>query len=387
MEGSGDAKARVMATVKRLKGVLDNSSVSSRDEILGALDQLQSLGSLSTDILKETLVGLSPVFSIFVPWHRFTLIFQANLYMGWPNWWKIPKSKAKRKVWSWLGGTTVLLLHDGWGTDICRHGRQDFKKRKASTDELQLRRMDSNVSEGTSASQDLGLSLASRSFSQDFDVEATRATVEAEARPLERATSSLSVASASQGETKEAKEAKKDDAFRDKVRAKLVEALGKEEELEARGGETTLTSQSTRDPVALAQEIEEELIKALPKKEAYMNQARSILFNLKDTKNPTFRFKLMVGFFQPAQLPTLTAEEMASEQKKDERRKQRQYAMEALDQGWALKNGQQPTTGMFTCGKCKGNKTTYFQMQTRSSDEPMTTFVTCLTCGNRWKFC
>ncbi|CAL1152289.1 unnamed protein product [Cladocopium goreaui] len=99
------------------------------------------------------------------------------------------------------------------------------------------------------------------------------------------------------------------------------------------------------------------------------------------------RFKLMVGFFQPAQLPTLTAEDMASEQKNDERRKQRKYAMEALDQGWALKNGQQPTTGMFTCGKCKGNKTTYFQMQTRSSDEPMTTFVTCLTCSNRWKFC
>ena len=36
-----------------------------------------------------------------------------------------------------------------------------------------------------------------------------------------------------------------------------------------------------------------------------------------------WRFKLMVGFFQPAQLPTLTAEDMASEQKNDERRKQR----------------------------------------------------------------
>lgn len=27
------------------------------------------------------------------------------------------------------------------------------------------------------------------------------------------------------------------------------------------------------------------------------------------------------------------------------------------------------------------------QLQTRSSDEPMTTFVFCNDCGNRWKFC
>jgi transcription elongation factor S-II len=26
------------------------------------------------------------------------------------------------------------------------------------------------------------------------------------------------------------------------------------------------------------------------------------------------------------------------------------------------------------------------QMQTRSADEPMTTFVTCVNCGNKWKF-
>jgi len=41
--------------------------------------------------------------------------------------------------------------------------------------------------------------------------------------------------------------------------------------------------------------------------------------------------------------------------------------------------------GMFTCGKCKSKRTTYFQMQTRSADEPMTTFVTCLNCSKRWK--
>ena len=41
--------------------------------------------------------------------------------------------------------------------------------------------------------------------------------------------------------------------------------------------------------------------------------------------------------------------------------------------------------GVFTCGKCRSKKTTYYQMQTRSADEPMTSFVTCLNCGKRWK--
>lgn len=41
--------------------------------------------------------------------------------------------------------------------------------------------------------------------------------------------------------------------------------------------------------------------------------------------------------------------------------------------------------GIFTCGKCRSKYTTYFQMQTRSADEPMTVFVTCKKCGNRWK--
>jgi transcription elongation factor S-II len=43
------------------------------------------------------------------------------------------------------------------------------------------------------------------------------------------------------------------------------------------------------------------------------------------------------------------------------------------------------STDSFTCRRCKSNKCTYYQMQTRSADEPMTTFVTCLDCGQRWK--
>jgi len=41
--------------------------------------------------------------------------------------------------------------------------------------------------------------------------------------------------------------------------------------------------------------------------------------------------------------------------------------------------------GMFKCGKCKSKRTTYYQLQTRSADEPMTTYVTCMDCGSKWK--
>ncbi len=41
--------------------------------------------------------------------------------------------------------------------------------------------------------------------------------------------------------------------------------------------------------------------------------------------------------------------------------------------------------GLFKCPKCKSKKTTYYSIQLRSSDEPMTNFITCMNCKNRWK--
>ena len=46
---------------------------------------------------------------------------------------------------------------------------------------------------------------------------------------------------------------------------------------------------------------------------------------------------------------------------------------------------QEAMTDQFKCGRCKQRKCTYYELQTRSEDEGMTTFITCLTCGNFWK--
>ena len=42
-------------------------------------------------------------------------------------------------------------------------------------------------------------------------------------------------------------------------------------------------------------------------------------------------------------------------------------------------------TDQFKCGRCKSRHCVYYEMQTRSADEGMTVFITCLNCGNRWK--
>jgi len=42
-------------------------------------------------------------------------------------------------------------------------------------------------------------------------------------------------------------------------------------------------------------------------------------------------------------------------------------------------------TERYKCRKCGGRKCSYYEMQTRSADEPMTQFFTCLDCNNRWK--
>jgi len=51
----------------------------------------------------------------------------------------------------------------------------------------------------------------------------------------------------------------------------------------------------------------------------------------------------------------------------------------------ASKANDEEYTGMFTCGRCKSKRTTFYLLQTRSADEPMTAFITCMSCGHKWK--
>lgn len=41
--------------------------------------------------------------------------------------------------------------------------------------------------------------------------------------------------------------------------------------------------------------------------------------------------------------------------------------------------------GQYQCKKCKSRKTYFYQLQTRSADEPMTTFITCCACDHKWR--
>jgi len=53
----------------------------------------------------------------------------------------------------------------------------------------------------------------------------------------------------------------------------------------------------------------------------------------------------------------------------------------------ATHSKKQTASIFLDCRRCrKKTRCDYYQMQTRSADEPMTTFVTCLECDLRWKF-
>uniref|UniRef100_U5EY68 Transcription elongation factor n=1 Tax=Corethrella appendiculata TaxID=1370023 RepID=U5EY68_9DIPT len=134
----------------------------------------------------------------------------------------------------------------------------------------------------------------------------------------------------------------------------------------------------------LAEELEEAIYSEFKNTDnRYKNRVRSRVANLKDPKNPSLRNNYIHGALAASKLAKMTAEEMASDEMKHLREK---FVQEAINDA-QLATVQGTKTDLLKCGKCKKRNCTYNQLQTRSSDEPMTTFVMCNECGNRWKFC
>jgi transcription elongation factor S-II len=50
-----------------------------------------------------------------------------------------------------------------------------------------------------------------------------------------------------------------------------------------------------------------------------------------------------------------------------------------------LEGNKDMATDQFKCGRCYKRQCTYYEMQTRSADEPMTIFIRCLNCGKQWR--
>jgi DNA-directed RNA polymerase subunit M len=67
--------------------------------------------------------------------------------------------------------------------------------------------------------------------------------------------------------------------------------------------------------------------------------------------------------------------------KKKIEKKKLMYITQVREEGEKIEN---PITSV-ECPECKHTKAEYFQLQTRSADEPATTFYCCLQCGHKWR--
>lgn len=108
----------------------------------------------------------------------------------------------------------------------------------------------------------------------------------------------------------------------------------------------------------------------------YLDRLRSIYYNL---KQPALVDRIMAKTIKSHEVAFMTHQEIIPEK----------WTQLLSDKKIREENIYAPklmaSTDSFTCRKCKSKECSYYQLQTRSADEPMTTFVTCLTCGNRWK--
>lgn len=140
----------------------------------------------------------------------------------------------------------------------------------------------------------------------------------------------------------------------------------------------------TEDIFAIARDVEQAAFKALGPEttEAYKAKIRSLFQNLKNKSNRELSQRVYSGEIKPEALVVMSTEDLKSQKRKDE---DKAIMKENMNNAMVAQE-EFSISPEFTCGKCKQKQVSYKQAQTRSADEPMTTFCTCMNCGNRWKF-
>lgn len=113
----------------------------------------------------------------------------------------------------------------------------------------------------------------------------------------------------------------------------------------------------------------------------YRAKMRSLFQNLKVKSNRELRRRIMSGEITAIEFIKMSQDELKSQEHKE---RDKAYEKENINNA-QVAQPEKSISDALTCGKCGQKKVSYTQAQTRSADEPMTTFCECLACGNRWK--
>tara|TARA_Y100000389_G_C17404074_1_gene487051 strand:- start:45 stop:551 length:507 start_codon:yes stop_codon:yes gene_type:complete len=109
----------------------------------------------------------------------------------------------------------------------------------------------------------------------------------------------------------------------------------------------------------------------------YLNRYKTIMYNIEHSTY--FQNIVFEHSNDPDVVAYFTQHEMNPDAWQDIIQSQKSISENTYDKQIAI-------SSEFTCRKCNSNNCSHYQLQTRSADEPMTTFVACNDCGNRWKF-